>query len=660
MIVPVYKGPAEFRACLHSLQRGLPAWARIVVIDDGTRDAALCKALDAAASKRQITLLRHKQNRGYPSACNTAMRHALARGNGGHDVVLLNSDTIVPKGWLESLAETAYSAPDIGSCTPFSNDASVLSYPRIDAVNPVPTAAETERLNKLFRRANGNSSVDICSAVGFCMYIRRDCLAEVGLFREDLFAQGYGEENDWSLRAYWFGWRHVASLGTFVAHSAGASFGRVRTALLRRNMLVLNRLHPGYDAFTGEFIRRDPLALARRNADAERWAEGRSTQGAVVLVTHDHGGGVERHVRERCAALAEEGLRRIVIRPVKNAKGECDNETCIVSDGVEHDFPNLRYRIRYEIDDLAKLLLPDRPLRLEVHHLLGHGDLARPLAIRLRVAYEVFIHDWALFCPRVNLCNKTHAYCGEPDTAAECTACIADTKNRLGEDIGIVELRERSSELLAKARGVIAASEDAAERIARWFPDIDPIVRPWEPDRPVDAVAEQATRRIQAPDTVVKVCTVGSLTLDKGYETLLHCARDAARRRLPMSFVVVGNTVDDARLLDSGTAFVTGWFEEDELPGLIEAQGAQLGFLPSGWPETWCYALSSMFRAGLQVAAFGLGAQAERIRRTGRGFLLPLGLPPSQINDALLRFAAEHPPIAGDGSTPGAVTPGLA
>jgi hypothetical protein len=36
------------------------------------------------------------------------------------------------------------------------------------------------------------------------------------------------------------------------------------------------------------------------------------------------------------------------------------------------------------------------------------------------------------------------------------------------------------------------------------------------------------------------------------------------------------------------------------------------------------------------VAAFDIGAPAERIRGTGRGFLLPLGLPAHAINSALM------------------------
>jgi glycosyltransferase involved in cell wall biosynthesis len=61
--------------------------------------------------------------------------------------------------------------------------------------------------------------------------------------------------------------------------------------------------------------------------------------------------------------------------------------------------------------------------------------------------------------------------------------------------------------------------------------------------------------------------------------------------------------------------------------------------LPSIFPETWCLSLAEAWRAGLRVAAFDIGAQAERIRRTGRGILLPLGSSAQAINNALLKAA---------------------
>ena len=65
------------------------------------------------------------------------------------------------------------------------------------------------------------------------MYIRRECLDAAGLFRADVFAQGYGEENDFCLRARHLGWRHVAVPGVFVAHLGGRSFGSARRTCWR-------------------------------------------------------------------------------------------------------------------------------------------------------------------------------------------------------------------------------------------------------------------------------------------------------------------------------------------------------------------------------------------------------------------------------------------
>ena len=146
------------------------------------------------------------------------------------------------------MREIAYGAADIGTVTPLSNDATILSYPNPAGRNALPDVAETARLAGAARRVNGGEAIDVPVGVGFCMYIRRACLDAVGLFRADLFAQGYGEENDFCLRARHLGWRHVAATGVFVAHIGGQSFGTAARHLRARNSALLERLHPGYDA----------------------------------------------------------------------------------------------------------------------------------------------------------------------------------------------------------------------------------------------------------------------------------------------------------------------------------------------------------------------------------------------------------------------------
>ena len=46
----------------------------------------------------------------------------------------------------------------------------------------------------------------------------------------------------------------------------------------------------------------------------------------------------------------------------------------------------------------------------------------------------------------------------------------------------------------------------------------------------------------------------------------------------------------------------------------VAAVQADLVFLPSTWPETYCYTLSIALRSGLPVVVFDLGAQGRRVK----------------------------------------------
>ncbi len=620
VVVPVHGGMRATLACLDSVMATLPPGSRVHVVDDAGPDPALAAALDQMAQAGRIVLHRLPRNLGFPGAANVGLRAAA-----GRDVALLNSDTLVPPGWLQALADAAHSAPDIGSASPLSNDATILSYPDRDGGNPMP---DPVAMHALARRANGVATVDIPVAVGFCMFIRRDCLDAVGLLREDVWAQGYGEENDWCLRANQLGWRRVAATGCFVAHEGAATFGPARRHLLARNSALLEQLHPGYGALVAAWLARDPLGPARRRMDALRWRAGRMAS-AVALVTHDSGGGVEQVVRRRAAALREAGARPVLLRP--------DGDCVVVGDG---DTPNLRYRLPAEWDALLRLLRGDRVSLVEQHHTLGHPGVIGELAGRLRAPLDVFVHDYASFCARIALV-PAHGYCGEPPIAG-CEACVAEHGSLLEEPIGPAALVVRSAASLAGARRVVTPAADVAARMRRHFPALRPVVSAWEDDR--DISPPPPTR-----GPVRHVCVVGGIGVAKGYEVLLGCVQDAARRRLSLRFTVVGHTEDDERMLAAGPVFVTGRYQEAEVEALIRAQGADLALAPSVWPETWCFTLGQAWRAGLRAVVFDLGAPAERVRRTGWGHVLPLGLPPAALNDWLLRGGASAHPMGRHG-----------
>ncbi|MBX5453451.1 MAG: glycosyltransferase [Acidobacteriia bacterium] len=635
VVIPVYRGVARTRACLNSVFASIPSGTQVIIIDDASPEPEMAPLLEEFAAKERVLLLKFPRNRGFPAAVNAG----LSRAEG--DVVVLNSDTLVAPGWLDRLRAAAWSAPRIGTVTPFSNAGSILSYPSPTEPNPVPDLAETKRLAALAHKANAGLVVEIPTAVGFCMYIRGDCLAEVGLFREDVFAQGYGEENDFCLRARHLGWRHVAAPGVFVAHVGGVSFGPARAQLMARNQTLLERLHPGYSALIAAWHQADPLAKARFRLDAARFRALRPRQsyGAVLFITHDRGGGVEHLVSTRAKAARAAGLRPLVLCPLFEGEPPEYRGLCRIEEsGAAERFPNLRFAMPAEKAALVRFLGPERIERVEVHHLLGHDHSVLELAQALQVPYEMFVHDYAAFCPRISLLGREGRYCGEPEPRI-CADCVADVGWQIEEKITPLALRRRSAADFAAARRVVCPSHDAARRLQRHFPEVRPLVLPWE----TDLLPPSQTFPPAAPvgaEGKARVAVIGAIGPEKGYEVLLGCARNAGERALPLEFVVVGHTIDDARLLATGAVFITGPYEADEAVALIARQRAQLAFFPSVVPETWCFALTEAWQAGLEAVAFDLGAQAERIRARG-GLVLPLGTPSAEINNALLAVAAK-------------------
>ena len=645
VVIPAYRGLDTTRNCLDSVLATMPAGTTLVVVDDATPEPALAALLDDFAAAGRIRLLRHPANRGFPSSANAGMRLA-ARLAPAADIVLLNSDAVVAPGWIEGLRAAVHAAADIGTATPLSNDATILSYPDPASANPAPAGAALQRIARLAARANAGVAVDIPTAVGFCLYLKRECLAATGLFREDVFAQGYGEENDFCIRATHLGWRHIGVPSVFVAHAGGQSFGAATSPLVARNLAVLEQLHPGYAAAITAFQRADPLAPARRRLDTLRWQTGRrakSADGAVFLVTHDSGGGVERVVRARCAALHQAGRRAVLLRPLPDRHragaqgGQAYRQGMVrVEDGDGTAYPNLIFALPRELGALVRLLRGDRPALMEIHHLLGHDHAVLRLATLLAIPEEVHLHDYAWLCPRVTLIGTTGRYCGEPEDPRECEACIADAGRVIEDDIAVAALRARSARDLSRARRVTAPSADSAARLRRHFPSVVAEVSPLEDDAAAIAAGRALPRLMQRPGERRRVAIIGGIGTEKGYDILLGCARDADMRNLHLEFALVGHTQDDRRLLDTGRVTVTGGYREGEGEVLVRAQRPHLAWLPSLWPETWCFTLGVAWRAGLRVAVFDIGAPAERVRATGQGWVLPLGLASTAINNALL------------------------
>ncbi|MBL8518128.1 MAG: glycosyltransferase family 2 protein [Betaproteobacteria bacterium] len=276
IILPVFGAPDSTRRCLNSvLSARNQTPTNLIVVDDGNDDARLLAHFAELAATGSIRLLRHEKNRGFVAAVNTGLRNAPPG-----DALLLNSDTIVGDTWVDRMSRCAEAVPLCGTVTPFSNNATICSFPEFCRDNPLPPGWSPAALDGVFRRVNSAESCQIPTGVGFCLLITRQCRESVGLFDEQNFGRGYGEENDYCMRATKLGFHHLLCADLFVYHEGGASFCDEKQERVASAQQTLARLHPEYAGLVAAFVNSDPVALWRNRVLNAMREEGRDNSAA--------------------------------------------------------------------------------------------------------------------------------------------------------------------------------------------------------------------------------------------------------------------------------------------------------------------------------------------------------------------------------------------
>ncbi len=624
VIIPVYRGLHETRACIESvLAAGSSESREVIVIDDAGPDPELSSLLEDYARAGAITLLRNPENLGFVATAN--------RGMGVHpqrDVVLLNSDTEVPAGWLARLRRAAYRDATIGTATPFSNNATICSYPTFCADNALPAGWSLSALDALFQQVNAGKTVDIPTAVGFCMYIRRDCLAQTGLFDVETYGRGYGEENDFCMRARANGWRHVLASDVFVFHAGAVSFGDSENTRKINAIDTLARIYPEYPELVHKYIARDPIRTLRYAVDAARLtATGRPV---LLFITHDRGGGTDKHVHELAARFSD-AAEVLCLKP---DSGRALRLTWLrLGEALE-----LFFEPEHEYEALLQVLRTFRVSHVHVHHTLGIHPRLFGLARDLGVSHDFTAHDFYPLCPQISLTTLADRYCGEPSEAG-CDACLKTSPAPGGVDIRT--WRQGHAMLLEGAMRLFVPSDSAAERFRRHFPEARIMVVP-HPDLD-EASAVRAPRAAPlAPSERLRIVVLGALSPIKGPNLLEACALDAKARDLPFDFHLIGYAYRNLTVYPRSRLRVHGAYDDSGLASLLAAANPHLVWFPAQWPETYSYTLSACLQAGLPVATTDLGAIPERLRGRAWSWVRPWQLSPAQWNDFFAEIREAH------------------
>ncbi|MEO8485583.1 MAG: glycosyltransferase [Betaproteobacteria bacterium] len=612
VVIPVYNAPDDVRLCVASVLAHTPPGYRLVLIDDASPDPDVRRVFDALALEghAHVELLSNPRNLGFTGTANRGM------GLSRRDVVLLNSDTVVTDGWLAAILRCAASDPAIGTITPFSNNAEILSFPRFCENNRWPRDADPAPVARAFDRAAVPTYPDVPTGVGFCMFVRRAMLDAIGGF-DAAFGAGYGEENDLCMRAASAGWRNVVADDAFVLHTGGRSFEKQKEALVPKNTATLLARHPGYLALVHQYVAADPLAPLR--AAATLALDAASSPG-ILHILHHQGGGTETHARALVAATRGRLRHAVAI-----AVGD-------------------RWRVESHREDGSVIAcdlerLPDEPWGdfvgglcatlgiglIHVHNVSAcrEGLLTALAAVDIPFGYTV--HDVNAACPTITFLGADGMYCGAQTDPAICSACLAGQPPFAGVDI--VRWREAHRVLIARAAFLISPSRWAADTLARYYPSSNARVVPH--GVPASTPRHAGTRlAVMLPDDdVPTVAVLGAVGPDKGARRLERLVELARESGACVRFVLIGylDRQHAAWQSDDARFTVHGRYDARDLSDLLAHYRVSLVLFPSAGPETFSYTLSEAWAAGRPVLVPPIGALPERVAATGAGWVMSEG-----------------------------------
>ena len=287
-------------------------------------------------------------------------------------------------------------------------------------------------LDQMFQHANTSLDIEIPTAVGFCMLIRRECLNAVGLFDVQLFGRGYGEENDFCMRATAQGWKHVLCGNTFLYHAGAVSFAGEHDTRVRDALGVMEQQHPGYSLHIRKHVLADPAARLRHRVDLTRITAAQLP--VILVISHDLGGGVLRHVHEVARQFSDKAVFLLLRASVGH---QIELSWC-----REHEGMRIYFHRHRDWGELCSFIKAAGVVRAHFHHWLGLPDDIWKLPKRCNVPYDITIHDYHPVCPRIDLVDQSGRFVVNLDHG--CDSCLEQVP-RIAE--GIVPWREVVSAL---------------------------------------------------------------------------------------------------------------------------------------------------------------------------------------------------------------------
>ena len=385
----------------------------------------------------------------------------------------------------------------------------------------------------------------------------------------------------------------------------------------RRNLRRPRGMDPLFHHLEKPPSQKSPRNEVEARTDRPPWREGAE---AVLVLHHGRGGGSSHFLDLFEHDIEHTGRNVLRARTILKAPtlAVIDDRTFDLSSGRDLliDFARQRRVTRLVVNHLI-----DRPLEMMAW--------VRDLGERLKIPYDVVLHDYFVLCPRIDLITGEGVFCNAapPET---CAQCVVNYGAEVREFDPLSWRRDHLA-FLEGAERIVAPSDDVATRMRGHLPK--PITV-WEPEIDAGYPPERAPRVLATEP--LRIVTLGSLNVSKGLRVVQALADAAGQAGAPLLLSVLGPASEPL----PQNVTVSGAFLSEDLERLLAETAPHAVLLPAIWPETWSFVLTAALKQGLPVIAFDIGAPAARLRRIGRGHVLPreLAADADRLLEALLEL----------------------
>ncbi|MEO0417717.1 MAG: glycosyltransferase [Pseudomonadota bacterium] len=623
VVVPIYNALDDVRVCIERLREYTPWGVEVILINDGSSDPAIADELGKVDNEGMFRVLHNPINMGFTRTVNRGISEA-----GDADVIILNSDARVTPRWIEGMYAAAQSRRKVATVTAMSDRAGAFSAPNIGNDNPLPAGVSEEDFAVAFRRRSLRLYPEVPTGNGFCMLIRRKALEELGALDSDAFPRGYGEENDFCMRALRAGWVNLIDDTTYVFHDRSKSFGDEKNENIAKGRAVVDERYPEYKMLTGVYQTGSSIVMARFRARLAMsdCTNGRGILPRAIFVLATRTGGTPQTNADLMGALSDTFECYVLIsdsRKLELSVYEGGETRVLKTHELQEPIEPLTHT-SWEYDQVVGAWLS--ALDLSIVHIrhLGWHSLSLPKIARKTGARVVMsFHDYYALSPSLKLLDDENKFCGKTYTEAGDKRPIeiwpGNSLPRL-TDTWLGYWRQRMGNALEHCDSFVTTSQSARDRVAEAFAKVPPNhfhVIPHGRD-----FAELMDLR-QPFDgaSPIRVLVPGNINEAKGLH-LIAALIDLDPSRMFEFHILGGVRMDDLSEHQRDRLHFHGRYEREDFGEKVAAIAPHFGVIFSVWDETYCHTLTEMWSVGLPVAVLDFPNVRNRVERSQAGWIL--------------------------------------